>query len=145
MGVYKHLSDVPQQRRLNTFADRYAGADTYERFLIKHVFAQYDSDRAKEKYRLAGRRWENHITDRDRHHALAQQADIDAWMSALLDRVSLDTAYNTYWVKLERFYTWLQRHPDHPHAYHPALMVAANHEHAATLWNHKFERGGGTP
>jgi len=141
MGVYKQLSAVPQHRRLARYAYAYAGSDTYDRFLTEDVFEQYDTERTEEKYRLAGRRWKTHLTERGRHHALARPADVDSWVGELLDRVSLNTAYNTYWVKLERFYTWLQRHPDHPHVYHPVLMSAANHEHASTVWDRKLQRG----
>lgn len=141
MGVYKRLADVPESHRLEQYADDYTGADTYEQFLTEQVFPQIDSERTKQKYRLAGRRWHNHVHEQGRHHALSRPQDVDAWMESLLNSVTLDTVYNIYWVKLERFYRWLQRHPDHPHVYHPVLMAAANHDHAAIVWKKKLERG----
>ncbi|MFC4550446.1 hypothetical protein ACFO3H_09025 [Halorussus sp. GCM10023401] len=93
---------------------------------------------------MAGRRWKEHLDWRERHHALAGPTDVEAWIGNLLEQVSLDTAYNTYWVKIERFYGWLQNHPNHPHLYHPVLMVAANLEHAGRVWDKKIERRGGS-
>lgn len=143
MGVFKHLDEVPDKRRLRRFSDQYEGDDTYERFLTNYLFERYDSDRTKEKYRLAGRRWRSHIEARGRHHALARPIDVETWIADLLEQVSLNTVYNIYWVKIERFYQWLQRHPEHPHAYHPGLMAAANFEHAGIVWEEKIERGRG--
>jgi hypothetical protein len=139
MGVYK-LDDVPPQRRLEEFGDQYEGNDTYETFLAEFLFEKFNSDRTKGKYRLAGRRWKAHIATRGRHHALARPADVGAWIADQLDQVSLNTAYNIYWVKLERFYQWLQNHLDHPHSYHPVLMVAANFELAGIVWEKKISR-----
>jgi len=141
MGVYKRLEDVPTERRFEQFHDEYEGEDTYETFLTEYLFEKYNSDRTKEKYRLAGRRWKDHVEKRGRHHALAHPVDVDSWMADLLDQVSLNTAYNVYWVKIERFYRWLQNHPDHPHLYHPVLMAAANFEHPGTVWEEKIARG----
>ncbi len=141
MGVYKKLDDVPSERRFEQYYDQYEGNDTYETFLTEFLFEKFDSDRTKEKYRLAGRRWKAHIATRGRHHALARPADVEAWMADLLDQVSLNTVYNIYWVKLERFYQWLQNHPNHPHTYHPVLMAAANFDHAGIVWEKKISRG----
>ena len=141
IGVYKQLDDVPPERRLEKFQNQYEGRGAYETFLTESLFETYDSDRTKEKYRLAGRRWKEHVEARGRHHALARPVDVETWIGDLLDRVSLNTAYNIYWVKLERFYEWLQRHPEHPHCYHPVLMAAANFEHAGIVWEEKIRRG----
>lgn len=141
MGVYKQHDDVPTERRLEQFHHQYEDEDTYETFLTEYLFERYDSDRTKEKYRLAGRRWKAHIEARGRHHALARPADVDSWMADLVGQVSLNTAYNVYWVKIERFYEWLQNHPDHPHLYQPVLMAAANFEHAGVVWETKIGRG----
>lgn len=140
MGVYKQLDDVHEEHRFERFRGIYEDTDTYETFLTEHLFERYDSDRTKEKYRLAGRRWKSFVEARGRHHALASPADVDAWAADLLEQISLNTAYNTYWVKLEQFYWWLQRHPDHPHSYHPVLMAAANFDHAGRIWETKIGR-----
>jgi len=141
MGVYKRLEAVPPSRRLEQFSDQYEYTEPYETFLTEYLFEKFDSDRTKEKYRLAGRRWTAHMEQRGRHHALARPADVEAWIADLFDQVSLNTVYNIYWVKIERFYRWLQRHPDHPYAYHPVLMAAANFEHAGIVWDEKIARG----
>jgi len=140
MGVYKRLDNVPNGRRLERFHERYDGTDTYETFLTEYLFEKYDSERTKEEYRLAGRRWKSHIDARGRHHALARPVDVNTWASSLLEQISLNTAYNTYWAKIEQFYWWLQRHPDHPHSYHPVLMAAANLHHGGRIWEKKIER-----
>lgn len=141
MGIYKRLAEVPPHRRLERYASEYKDIDTYETFLVEERFDEVESERCRQKYRLAGRRWKEHVESRDRHHALAQPADVEAWLDSLLDRVSLNTAYNVYWVKLEQFYSWLQHHPDHPHTYHPLLMAAAEFEHAGIVWERKLDRG----
>lgn len=141
MGVYKGLDGVPHESRLEQFRERYRDRDTYGTFLTDYLLEKYSSDRTREKYELAGRRWKAHIEQRGRHHALARPLDVETWIADLLDRVSLNTAYNTYWVKVERFYWWLQRHVDHPHSYHPVLMAAANLDCAGRVWEKKIGRG----
>lgn len=61
-------------------------------------------------------------------------------MDKLLEQVSMNTAYNTYWAKLEQFYTWLQRRVDHLHTYHPFLMAAAEYPVAGRVWAKKLGR-----
>lgn len=141
MGVYKRLRDVPRKRRFEQYAADYEGEDTYETFLKEERFDEVESDRSRQKYRLAGRRWKAHLEARGRHHALARPEDVEAWLVGLLNQVSLNTAYNIYWVKIEQFYEWLQHHPDHPHTYHPLLMAAAQFEHAGIVWERKLDRG----
>jgi len=143
MGIYQTLSDVPPEKRLKRYADDYENEQTYRRYLENHLFEKFDSDRLVEKAQLAGRRWRAHMSERGRHHALATPSDVEAWMCRLLDRVSMNTAYNTYWVKLERFYCWLQRRVDHPHSYHPFLMAAAEYPTAADVWDKKLSRWDG--
>lgn len=139
-GVYKHLADVPAERRLERFDAAYAGRDVFDEFLTEHLFEKFDSDRFTENCRLVERRWKEHTQHRGCHHALARPMDVELWMSDLLGRVSLNTAYNTYWTKLERFYRWLQRHPDHPHSYNPVLMAAGTYEAAGVIWEKKLGR-----
>lgn len=145
MGVYKRLADVPPEYRLESYSDRYENESTYEQFLEQHFFDRFDSERTVEKAKLAGRRWRNHMNAAGRHHALARPSDVEAWMENLLDRVSMNTAYNIYWVKISKFYTWLQRRVDHPHLYHPFFMAAAEYPVAGRVWAKKIARGrGGT-
>ncbi|WP_123538189.1 hypothetical protein [Halosimplex salinum] len=140
MGIYKRLSAVPDHLRLREHADAYAGRDVWSTFLSEYLFQRFDSDRFKEDARRAGRYWKEHMAERGRHHALATPADVEAWMVALTNRMQLETAYNQYWVRVERFYWWLQRHTDHPHAYHPVLMAAASGGVAGDVWEEKLSR-----
>ena len=141
MGVYKRLEDVPQSDRLATYAEAYEGRDTWHTFLDEYLFERYNSDRFKEDARRAGRYWKAHMETCGRHHALATPEDVETWMAALLDRVQVKTAYNSYWVRVERFYWWLQWHTDHPHVYHPPLIAAAAGGAAGTVWEEKISRG----
>jgi site-specific recombinase XerD len=143
MGIYKRLADVPDGRRLNQYAAAYDGRDVWDEFLTMYLFDRFDSERFKEDARRAGRRWESHMDSRGRHHALATPADVDAWCEHLLDTLAIKTAYNQYWVQIERFYSWLQQQRAHPHTYQPVLMAAANGEHASDLWSEKIGRAHG--
>lgn len=143
MGIYKRLSDVPPKHRLESYADRYKNESTYEEFLEEDFFERVDADRTVQKARLAGRRWRAHMETCSRHHALATPSDVEAWMDDLLGQVSMNTAYNIYWVKLEQFYTWLQRRVDHPHTYHPFLIAAAEYPVAGRVWEKKLGRRSG--
>ena len=140
MGVYKRLSDVPDRYRLHHHANAYEGRDVWNEFLTEHLFPRFDSDRFKEDARRAGRYWKEHMAERGRHHALATPDDVETWMADLLDRLKLKTAYNSYWVRVERFYYWLQWHTEHPHTHHPVLMAAADGGAAGEVWDEKMAR-----
>jgi hypothetical protein len=144
MGVYKRLDEVPDHRRLQRHAEAYADRDVWATFLSEYLFERFDSDRFKEDARRAGRYWKEHMAERGRHHALARPADVETWMADLTDRLKLKTAYNQYWVRLERFYWWLQRHTDHPHSYQPVLMAAAEGGAAGDVWTEKLARRDGS-
>lgn len=140
MGAYKRLSDVPDRYRLHHHADAYADRDVWGEFLTEYLFPRFDSDRFKQDARRAGRYWKDHMTDRGRHHALATPSDVEAWMVNLTDRLKIKTTYNQYWVRVERFYWWLQWHTEHPHTYHPVLMAAADGKAATEVWAEKMAR-----
>ena len=141
IGVYKRLGDVPNEHRLERYADTYEDVDVWKEYLNTYLFERYSSERFQQDARLAGRRWRAHMADRGRHHALATPEDVEEWCDRLISTLTLKTAYNTYWVKLERFYTWLQYHTGHPHCYHPVLMAAAAYPAAGEIWNEKIQRG----
>jgi hypothetical protein len=143
MGVYKRLGDVPPERRLTTYQSGYEGRDVWGAFLTNHLFEMYDSKRFKEDAHRAGRRWRSHV-EPDTHHALATPADVEAWSEALLSELALKTAYNQYWVRVERFYSWLQSHREHPHCYHPVWMAAASGGSAGEIWDEKMRRAHGS-
>jgi hypothetical protein len=140
-GVYTSLDDVPDQRRLRTYADEYADRDVWTEFCADHLFDQHDSERFQHNARRAGEHWIAHCRARERHHALATPADIESWCAALLAERAVSTAYNQYWVRIERFYSWLQCSRDHPHLYHPARMAAVEGDAAGRIWQEKIERG----
>ncbi|WP_246986859.1 hypothetical protein [Halorientalis marina] len=139
IGVFKQLEDVPAAVRLEQYETEYEGNDVWGTFLVTELFPSHNSYRTKQTGRLAGRRWKDHIENRERHHALARPVDVETWCERLLSDVNTRTAYKTYWSKLERFYTWLLWHTEHPHLYHPVLMAAAQFEHAGEVWTTKIE------
>ena len=140
MGIYKCLSDVPPEQRLGTFSEQYENDPTYEQFLKLDYLERVDAERTVQTAERAGRRWKAHMESCGRHHALATPADVEAWMDELLDEITLNTAYNVYWTRLEQFYMWLQRRIDHPHVYHPVLMAAAEYPIAGRVWEKKLGR-----
>jgi hypothetical protein len=140
-GVYTALDEVPDTDRLRTYADTYANRDVWTEFCEAHLFAQYDSERFQHNARRAGEHWIAHCRARERHHALATPTDVESWCAALLAERAVSTAYNQYWVRIERFYTWLQRSCDHPHVYQPVRMAAVEGDAARTIWREKIERG----
>lgn len=141
MGVYKRLSEVPSHYRLDQHANTYAGRDVWEEYLSSYLFKRHNSERFKEDARRAGQYWREHVKGRGRHHALATPVDVETWCAGLLGRMGHKTAYNSYWVKLERFYRWLLTHTDHPHVYSPFLMAAADGGAAGEVWEEKIRRG----
>lgn len=141
MGVYKRLDEVPSRYRLYHFADQYSDRDVWNEFLTDYLFEHYSSKRFQEDARRAGRYWKEHMADRGRHHALARPTDVEVWIASLLEDRNRKTTYNSYWVRLERFYSWLQWHTDHPHRYHPCLMAAGTYPASHAIWQEKIQRG----
>lgn len=139
MGVYKQLEAVPTEHRLSNYSDRYDGWDVWSEYLVTELLPTHNSYRVKQTARLAARRWKEHMCERGRHHALATPADVETWCFSLLESVTVQTAYKTYWTKFERFYEWLRWHTDHSHLYNPFLMAAAHREAAGRIWNVKME------
>lgn len=140
MGVFTQLADVPDRYRLRQYAQSYAGRRVWDEF----VTAQRENHGASEWYcetaRKAGRYWKEHMDSRGRHHALATPADAERWCADLLETRKKTTVYGEYWVKVLRFYSWLQYHTEHPHAYHPILMAAAEYPKTRELWDFKIDR-----
>ena len=93
MGIYKQLCDVPSEKRLKTYEDQYVGEQTYTQFLQTFYLERFNTKRSVEKVELAGRRWREHMEARGRHHALAMPSDVEEWMKVLLEKVSLNTAF----------------------------------------------------
>lgn len=136
MGVYKRIDDVPARYRLSQHADAYAGRDVWGEFCEEYEYDRGSHDRYQQEVDRHGRSWLAFMADRERHHALATPDDVEAWSIHLIDTKSLATA-EQYWVRIRRFYDWLQWHVDHPHVYHPVLMSAAHGDAAAAIWGEK--------
>jgi hypothetical protein len=139
MGVYKRIEEVPNHHRLRRYTNRYANRDVWTEFCEKQEYQQGSSPRFRETVDRAGRHWRAHMDTRGRHHALATPADIESWCADLLADKSPATSYN-YWVRIRRFYDWLQWHVDHPHRYNPVLMAAADGESAGRIWTQKLQK-----
>ena len=137
-GVYKHLDDVPDRYRLYHHATAYDGRDVWEEYLTDYFFENFGTEYTRKYTRRAGTDWKEFMNDRGRHHALAMPQDVEAWCTALLDRMQIPSLYRNYWTKLERFFTWLHSHTEHPHVYHPFRMAAAEYPNAASVWEEKI-------
>lgn len=139
MGVYTQLEDVPQEYRLDQYADLYAGIDTWQDYTESRP-AAFDSTHYQNTLLKAGNSWKAHMQCQERHHALARPADVEDWVQSLANTRTHRTVYSEYWIRVEEFYTWLQFHTDHPHLYHPPLMAVVDGGLAGQLWRLKFCR-----
>ncbi|KAB1186937.1 MULTISPECIES: hypothetical protein [Haloferax] len=137
MGIYKHIEDVPPRSRLERFDSRYKQTDVWVAFASTRN-SEFDSAHYAATIRKAGSSFKLHMRDRGRHHALAHPADIESWLVELAETRTLNTVYSEYWVRIEEFYRWLQRHSAHPHVYNPAWMAAASYPTADAMWKRKM-------
>lgn len=137
-GVYKHIDDVPDRYRLYQHAAAYEGRDVWSEYLNGYFFENFGTDYTREYTCRAGDDWKEVMADRGRHHALATPKDVEVWCAALSERMNVPSAYRNYWTKLERFYSWLQTHTEHPHVYHPFRMAAVEYPNAGKIWEEKI-------
>ncbi|MFC6826519.1 hypothetical protein [Halopelagius fulvigenes] len=136
LGVYKTLKEVPSRYRFYHHADAYEGEDTWQEFCEEYEYEQGNHARYEEEVDRAGDYWKNHMDGRERHHALAMPDDVVTWCADLLDGGSERRAYD-YWLRVNRFYDWLQWHSEHPHRYNPALMATLTGDAAHRVWRWK--------
>lgn len=139
MGIYKCLGDVPDRYRFIHHANAYEGRDVWQEFCDEYEYAQGSHDRYEEEVDRAGDRWRSFMESRGRHHALATPDDVEAWCADLLSDGSVRRAHD-YWLRVNRFYNWLQWHSEHPHRYNPVLMAAAEGNATSEVWAWKVER-----
>lgn len=142
-GIYNRLEEVPHHRRLCQYEAAYENRDVWDEFMAEVLLERYTSDRSVQDAERAGQRWVDHMETRGRHHALATPADVEAWCQHLVETLGMQTAYNCYWVRIERLYTWLQWHRSHPHCYNPVLMAAIDGDASGQIWDEKISRGNG--
>jgi hypothetical protein len=136
IGVYKTVEQVPDHYRLGNYESMYQERDLWEAYCEAELAdaAETVRDRAD----LVGRRWTEHMQDRERHHALAWPDDVEAWFQKLTARLSLKRAYTPYWVRLDDFYTYLMWHCDFPHVYHPPRMAAGQEGATEEIWEFRL-------
>jgi len=136
LGVFKRLSDVPDQRRFSHLASAYEGQDTWAEYRATVEL----SERTSEEWERFARRWKVHMDEQGRHHALARPSDVEAWSESLLSQYSRDRAYQ-HWNVIEGFYDWLKCHTEHRHTYNPFHMAASEPEsNAREIWSRKMEK-----
>ena len=138
LGVYKHLSDVPDRYRLHHHAAAYEGRDVWHEFCVEYEYAQGSHERYREEVDRVGDCWLEFMDSQDRHHALASPDDVEQWCADLLAEASVRRAHD-YWLRINRFFDWLKWHTEHPHVYNPALMAAADGDAAGEVWDLKVE------
>lgn len=139
MGVYQQLSDIPQRHRLARYVDRYEDRDVWAEWASR-VTETNSSQRYAALLDRTERAWKRLTAERERHHALATPAVVEAFATRILERCTPLSAYQIYFTKLEAFYSWLQYHTHHPHVYHPVWIAAAAFESTGRIWNAKMER-----
>jgi hypothetical protein len=141
LGVFKHYADVPPAYRLDQYEAAYADRNVWQSFLTEYLFERYNSARFKTDAQRVEREWKRHMNDCGRHYALARPTDVESWCERLCESYSLKTAYNSYWVRIERFYEWLLWHRAYPHTYQPVVMAALEGPAAQRIWREKMPRG----
>lgn len=139
MGVYKRLEDVPDRYRLENYEAEYEKKDPWETYLDDYITAPRDSQRKQEQADRSFEKWSTHMEPRETHYALASPDDVEAWAYSLTGEYSIGYAL-TNWEQIERFYSWLMWHSDHPHRYHPFLMAAAREGAASNIWWEKISQ-----
>ena len=139
MGIYKRLADVPDRYRLHHHAAAYKGRDVWCEFCEEHEYTQGSHERYEEEVDRVGSHWQAFMEMRKRHHALATPDDVDQWCSDLLSEKSLRRTYDHY-LRIHRFYDWLQWHTEYPHIYNPVLMAAVEGKAAGQAWEWKAKR-----
>lgn len=140
-GVFQEYSSIPARYRLETYKNQYDGKNTWESYRDNVLLVNHDTKSMRQKARLAGDSWQEHMQDRGRHHALATPADANAWCKELLDTGSTRRhCYEYYFLRIYDFYDHLKTNADHPHLYNPLLMAAINYDAARQLWMHRIDR-----
>ena len=141
MGVFKYHDEVPDRYRLAHHTAAYDGRDVWGEWLEDDLFENISSKRDRRLARNVGAEWATHCSDRGRHPALARPDDVETWFTQMLDELAIETVYSKRYIRLERFFSWLQSHAEHPHLYHPVWMAAATYDDGATgrLWKHKID------
>lgn len=147
MGVYKALDDVPDRYHLRNHQSAYEGRDVWGEFFANKT-AKFDTKATHDRYEKVGRYFTDFMADTERHHALADPGDIEAFLVALRDgdvgrfgrTRQRQTVYFEYYQPLEDFYTYLEWHVDYPHRYHPVLMAVVDGGYARDVWNRKIEQ-----
>lgn len=139
LGVYKRLEDVPAKHRFERYEREYSDRNVWQEFCEYHEYQQGTSSNFRRDVDRVGSNWIDHMDAIGRHHALATPDHVETWCEQLVAAKSDSTAYN-YWVRIKRFYEWLQRHVAHPHVYNPVLMAAVNGGAAGRIWDIKLAK-----
>lgn len=141
LGVYKSLSDVPQRYRLENYAKVYEGEDVWQRFCEEFEYEHATYDRYERQLDIMGQKWKEFMAGQNRHHALATPDDIEAWCRELrVEQNKTLRRMHDHWLRIDRFYRWLQWHVEYPHVYRPPLMAVLLDGHCAEAWRYKAEQ-----
>ena len=138
MGIYKTLDEVPDRYRLHRFSAAYQGEDTWQEFAEQQEYPRV-SEKQQTEVDRAGDHWKAFMAERERHHALATPEDVEAWCADLLAGKSLRRSHD-YFLRVRRFYDWLQDDAQHDHRHHPVLIAANEGEAAHRIWRYKIRQ-----
>ena len=136
IGIYKRLEQIPEHYQLSNYASAYENRDVWGEYVGKEV-PEDRAERFMKNTERTERCWKSHMDSCNRHHALATPADVEQWCEWLCNEFSVSHAYDPYWCRVEEFYSYLEWHTDHPHAYNPFLMAAAEYPAAGQIWAEK--------
>lgn len=146
-GALQHYDEIPQRYRLETYHGQYQDENVWSHFAEDVFLANHDSERIRRTLRLAGNSWLDHMSTRERHHALATPEDANFWCEKLRAEKARRTCYEYYFVRVYDFYEYLKSHFGHPHLYNPLLLAAVEYDAARYIWSFRVDRrqdGGAT-
>lgn len=137
LGVYKTLEDVPPHNRLRNYSEAFEDRDLWGEYVEQELHSAADS--VKYETSIVKKSWKSHMETRGRQPAFARPADVESWVTELLEEIGSKRAYNPYWVRIEDFFSYLMWHTQFPHVYHPPLMAANADGAIAQIWELKIQ------
>lgn len=133
-SAYSSFEDVPEERKLHTYRDQFAGVDVWVDYLIEQ-YPEGISDELHGELVRVERDWKSTCREYDVHHALPTPFLFNNWCSSLLDRMQMSSAKNNYLSNINRFFRFLMWNIDYPHCYNPFQFAVEEYELVAEVWS----------
>ncbi|NGM70263.1 hypothetical protein G6M89_14800 [Natronolimnobius sp. AArcel1] len=134
-SVYDSLSEIPDDKRLDTFEMEFRGRDVVNEYLsYKYGDGDYHEKFVNQVDR-AFQTWKEVCKQNDCHPALAAPHVINEWCISLVKNAKRTTVKDNYLSHINRFYRYMKWHIDYPHCYNPVQFAVRDYEVAKSVWN----------